>query len=146
MFKVKELKPDRMRHFGLMVRDEVQLSEVRQKLTTKIWDRANPRVSLRFRDPFGNHIQVVDLHDESLVWCCPTLRFRKRVLLSGLRRKSEGTASARGLAHFRVPARNEHPFQSAPKGWAHGLSRFSWPLPQAPGHSHDLRCCGSDRP
>ena len=35
IFNVKELKPDSMRHFGLIVRDEAQLSEVREKLITK---------------------------------------------------------------------------------------------------------------
>src|SRR5262247_4236023 len=35
MFKVEELKPDRMRHFGIMVRDEAQLAEVREKITKK---------------------------------------------------------------------------------------------------------------
>src|SRR5215475_3712789 len=29
MFEVKEVKPERMRHFGIMVRDEQQLAEVR---------------------------------------------------------------------------------------------------------------------
>src|SRR5437868_1794466 len=33
MFKVDDLKPDRMRHFGIMVRDEAQLAEVREKIT-----------------------------------------------------------------------------------------------------------------
>jgi catechol 2,3-dioxygenase-like lactoylglutathione lyase family enzyme len=77
MFKVKELKPDRMRHFGLMVRDEVQLSEVRQKLTTKYGIELIPGFRCDFRDPFGNRIQVVDLHDESLVWLLPYAEVQK---------------------------------------------------------------------
>src|SRR5438132_12487989 len=35
MFEVDEVKPDRMRHFGVVVRDEQQLAEVREKLTKK---------------------------------------------------------------------------------------------------------------
>ena len=30
-----------------------------------------------FRDPFGNRIQVVDLHDESLVWLLPYQEVQK---------------------------------------------------------------------
>ena len=71
MFKVEELRPDRMRHFGLIVRDEEQLSEVREKLTTKYGIELIPGFRCDFRDPFGNRIQVVDLHDESLAWLIP---------------------------------------------------------------------------
>src|SRR6476661_3938680 len=35
IFEVPDMKPDRTRHFGLMVRDEKQLAEVREKITTK---------------------------------------------------------------------------------------------------------------
>ena len=35
MFQVEEMKPDHMRHFGIMVRDEAQLAEVRDNITTK---------------------------------------------------------------------------------------------------------------
>lgn len=35
IFEVDEVRPDRVRHFGLMVRDEAQIAEVRQKLTSK---------------------------------------------------------------------------------------------------------------
>ncbi|PYJ19930.1 MAG: VOC family protein, partial [Verrucomicrobia bacterium] len=30
-----------------------------------------------FRDPWGNRIQVVDLHDESLVWLLPYREVQK---------------------------------------------------------------------
>src|SRR5262249_60595300 len=33
MFGVKEMKPDWTRHFGIMVRDEQQLADVREELT-----------------------------------------------------------------------------------------------------------------
>jgi hypothetical protein len=77
MFKVAELKPDRMRHFGLIVRDEGQISEVREKLTRKYGIELIPGFRCDFRDPFGNRIQVVDLHDESLVWLLPYAEVQK---------------------------------------------------------------------
>src|SRR5206468_2958938 len=77
MFKVEKLRPDRMRHFGLIVRDEAQLSEVREKLTTKYGIELIPGFRCDFRDPFGNRIQVVDLHDESLVWLLPYAEVQK---------------------------------------------------------------------
>ena len=71
MFCVNELKPDSMRHFGLIVRDEDQLNEVREKLVSKYGIKLIPGFRCDFRDPFGNRIQVVDLHDESIVWMLP---------------------------------------------------------------------------
>jgi len=71
IFEVEELKPDRMRHFGIMVRDEEQLIQVREKITKKYGLKLIPGFRCDFRDPFGNRIQVVDLHDESLVWLLP---------------------------------------------------------------------------
>lgn len=71
MFEVDEVRPERMRHFGIMVRDEQQLAEVREKLTTKYAIEMIPPFRCDFRDPWGNRIQVVDLHDESLVWLLP---------------------------------------------------------------------------
>ncbi len=68
IFKVDEIKPDRVRHFGIMVRDEKQLAEVREKVTKKYKLKLVSGFRCDFRDPFGNRIQVVDLHDESLVW------------------------------------------------------------------------------
>ena len=77
IFNVKELKPDSMRHFGLIVRDEAQLSEVREKLITKYGIELIPGFRCDFRDPFGNRIQVVDLHDESIVWMLPYAEVQK---------------------------------------------------------------------
>ncbi len=71
IFEVKKLQPDRMRHFGLIVRDEEQLAEVRKKITGKYGLKLQPPFRCDFRDPWGNRIQVVDLHDESLVWLLP---------------------------------------------------------------------------
>lgn len=77
IFEVKEPQPDRSRHFGLIVRDESQLNEVREKLTKKYGLKLIPGFRCDFHDPFGNRIQVVDLHDESLVWLLPYQEVQK---------------------------------------------------------------------
>jgi catechol 2,3-dioxygenase-like lactoylglutathione lyase family enzyme len=71
MFEVDEVRPSHMRHFGLMVRDEAQIAEVREKVTKKYGISLIPPFRCDFIDPFGNRVQVVDLHDESLVWLLP---------------------------------------------------------------------------
>jgi len=71
IFEVNELRPDRVKHFGLMVRDEAQIKEVQEKLTSKYGLKLEKGFRCDFRDPWGNRIQVVDLHDESLVWLLP---------------------------------------------------------------------------
>lgn len=77
IFQVDKLSPDRTRHFGLMVRDEEQIAEVREKLTKKYGLELVPGFRCDFRDPWGNHIQVVDLHDESLIWLLPYREVQK---------------------------------------------------------------------
>jgi catechol 2,3-dioxygenase-like lactoylglutathione lyase family enzyme len=77
IFQVDKVRRDRMRHFGIMVRDEAQLAEVRKKLTGKYGIKLIPGFRCDFRDPFGNRIQVVDLHDESLVWMLPYAEVQK---------------------------------------------------------------------
>ncbi len=71
MFEVDRVQPSRTRHFGLMVRDREQLEAVREKLTKKYGIELIPPFRCDFRDPFGNRVQVVDLHDESMVWLLP---------------------------------------------------------------------------
>jgi len=71
MFEVPNVQPSRTRHFGLMVRDAAQLDEVREKLTKKYGIKLIPPFRCDFIDPFGNRVQVVDLHDESMVWLLP---------------------------------------------------------------------------
>ncbi len=71
IFEVKHLRPDRVKHFGLMVRDKTHIQEVRKKLTKKYGLQLEDGFQCDFRDPWGNRIQVVDLHDESLVWLLP---------------------------------------------------------------------------
>jgi catechol 2,3-dioxygenase-like lactoylglutathione lyase family enzyme len=65
------------RHFGVMVRDEAQLDEVRDKLVRTYDLKLIPGFRCDFRDPWGNRIQVVDLHDESLVWLLPYREVQK---------------------------------------------------------------------
>jgi predicted enzyme related to lactoylglutathione lyase len=77
MFEVQKVQPARARHFGLMVRDEKQLAEVREKLTKKYGIKLIPGFRCDFIDPFGNRVQVVDLHDESLVWLLPYQEVQK---------------------------------------------------------------------
>jgi catechol-2,3-dioxygenase len=77
IFEVEQVKPDRVRHFGLIVRDEKQLNEVRKKVKEKYGLKLEPPFRCDFRDPWGNHIQVVDLHDESLIWLLPYAEVQK---------------------------------------------------------------------
>ena len=60
-----------------MVRDERQLAEAREKLTKKYGIKLIPPFRCDFRDPWCNRIQVVDLHDESMVWLFPYLEVQK---------------------------------------------------------------------
>ena len=93
IFKVDTVRPERMRHFGLMVRDEQQLAEVREKVTKKYGLTLIPGFRCEFRDPFGNRIQVVDLHDESLVWLLPYQEIQKTGLtFPGTQNNDEGSS------------------------------------------------------
>ena len=42
IFEVESLQPDRVKHFGLMVRDPKQINEVRRKLTNKYKLKLHP--------------------------------------------------------------------------------------------------------
>ncbi len=77
IFEVENVRPERMRHFGIMVRDEGQLAEVRQKITRDYKLPLEPGFRCDFRDPWGNRIQVDDLHDESLIWLLPYAEVQK---------------------------------------------------------------------
>jgi catechol-2,3-dioxygenase len=78
MFERPGMAPETSdRHFGIMVRDEAQLAEVRAKLTGKYGVKLIEGFRCDFRDPWGNRIQVVDLHDESLVWLLPYREVQK---------------------------------------------------------------------
>lgn len=77
MFQVPKIQPSRVRHFGLLVRDDGQIAEIREKLTTKYGIKLIPPFRCDFYDPFGNRVQVVDLHDESMVWLLPYQEVQK---------------------------------------------------------------------
>ena len=77
MAEVEKLSPPDGRHFGLIVRDEKQLAEVREKVTKKYRLDLISGFRCAFRDPFRNRIDVVDLHDESLVWLLPYQEVQK---------------------------------------------------------------------
>ena len=62
---------DRERHFCLMVRDEEQIAEVREKITKKYGLTAISPFRCDFHDPWGNRIQVGDMSDESTAWLRP---------------------------------------------------------------------------
>jgi hypothetical protein len=80
------LQPDRVKHFGLMVRDQGQINEVRRKLRKKYKLKLHPDFRCDFRDPWGNRIQVGDLSDESLIWLLPYQEVQKSGLTFGAAR------------------------------------------------------------
>ncbi len=71
LFEVDEPHIDNQRHIGLIIRDEAQIAEVREKITKKYGLKTIPPFRCDFRDPWGNRIQVVDMHDESTAWLQP---------------------------------------------------------------------------
>ena len=71
LFQSDEPHIDDHRHFGLIVRDDAQVAEVREKITKKYGLEAIAPFRCDFRDPWGNRIQVVDIHDESTMWLQP---------------------------------------------------------------------------
>ena len=77
MFEVENVQAERARHFGIMVRDGQQVAEIREKLTKNYDIELIPPFRCDFRDPWGNRIQVVDLHDESLIWLLPYREVQK---------------------------------------------------------------------
>jgi hypothetical protein len=60
-----------------MVRNEAQVAEVRDRLTRKYGIELIPPFGCDFRDSWGNRIQVVYLHDKSLVWLLPCREVQK---------------------------------------------------------------------
>src|SRR5215204_5889456 len=78
MFEKKGMRPDTSNHhFGIMVRDEAQIAEVRDKVAKKYLLKLIEGFRCDFRDSWGNRIQVVDLHDESLIWLLPYREVQK---------------------------------------------------------------------
>jgi catechol 2,3-dioxygenase-like lactoylglutathione lyase family enzyme len=77
LFETKAPRPSAVGHFGIMVRDDAQLAAVREKVSAKYGLKLEPDFRCDFRDPWGNRIQVGDLHDESLIWLLPYREIQK---------------------------------------------------------------------
>jgi catechol 2,3-dioxygenase-like lactoylglutathione lyase family enzyme len=60
IFQVDEPHRDASRHFGIIVRDDEEIAEVRRRLQARGIELIPP-FACDFRDPWGNPIQVVDL-------------------------------------------------------------------------------------
>ena len=58
VFEVEKVQPANMRHFGIMVRDEGQLEEVRQKLIKKYKLKLEPPFRCDFRDPWATGFRL----------------------------------------------------------------------------------------
>ncbi len=73
IFEVEHLVRGRSAHFGFIVKTEAEINAVKAKLRASygltVHDQGFTRCD--FEDPWGNRIQVVDLHDESMVWLLP---------------------------------------------------------------------------
>jgi len=96
IFEVEQLQPDRVKHFGPMVRDAQQIKEVRRKLTKKYKSKMAPHFRCDFRDLWGNRIQVGDLSDESLVWLLPYQEVQKAgITFSKPSRRGSGKGATR---------------------------------------------------
>ena len=88
-----------------------------RSVTTKYGIELLPRFRCDFRDPFGNRIQVVDLHDESMVWLLPYREVRDAgITFDGCEHRS---AESRPLAAHRrrimlgtVHAHTDEPLQA----------------------------------
>ena len=52
IFEVEKVQPDRMRHFGLIVRDEQQIAEVRKRYR-QVQTETRAAIPLRFSRPMG---------------------------------------------------------------------------------------------
>ena len=61
------------RHFGLVVDSK----EAARQALVEAGIETLPGPFLDFLDPWGNRIQVVDLHDESMVWLLPYAEVQK---------------------------------------------------------------------
>jgi lactoylglutathione lyase len=80
--------PDDSRHFGLVVDDK---EAVRQRLREQDI-RVQTGGSLDFRDPWGNHVQVVDYRDIQFIKAPAILRGMK---LEGLGKSQQAVAELR---------------------------------------------------
>jgi catechol 2,3-dioxygenase-like lactoylglutathione lyase family enzyme len=63
IFDVKQLQRGQAKHFGFIVKTEAEIEAVKRKLreTYKLHVNEGGYTRCDFEDPWGNHIQVVDL-------------------------------------------------------------------------------------
>ncbi|MBI3912329.1 MAG: VOC family protein [Armatimonadetes bacterium] len=67
LFQTSEPHCDAHRHFGIIVKDDAEIAEVRRRLEERSIALIPP-FACDFRDPWGNRIQVVDLSVVSPAW------------------------------------------------------------------------------
>lgn len=67
IFRVDRKEPDEMRHFGIIVTDDDEIAQVRERVQARGL-QLNPGFACDFHDPWGNRIQVVDLSVTSPYW------------------------------------------------------------------------------
>lgn len=67
IFQTGEPHRDRSRHFGIIVRDDDEIAEVKRRLRARGIELIPP-FACDFRDPWGNRVQVVDLTVSSPWW------------------------------------------------------------------------------
>lgn len=67
IFNVAEPHRDNARHFGIIVRDDDEIAEVKRRLQARGIELIPP-FACDFRDPWGNRVQVVDLSVSTPWW------------------------------------------------------------------------------
>src|SRR5947207_3065644 len=67
IFQVAQPHRDANRHFGIIVRDDDEIAEVKRRLQSRGIELIPP-FACDFRDPWGNRVQVVDLSVSSPWW------------------------------------------------------------------------------
>ena len=104
IFKVERLQPDRMRHFGILVRDEAQISEVREKVSSKYRYKLEPEFSLRLPRSLGKSD--------------PSRGFARRVvsLVASVPRSSEGRYQIRLVTSVSIRGQYRPDSQTS-RGW-----------------------------
>jgi catechol 2,3-dioxygenase-like lactoylglutathione lyase family enzyme len=67
IFQTEQPHRDTNRHFGIIVRDDAEIAEVKRRLQARGIELILP-FACDFRDPWGNRVQVVDLSVSSPWW------------------------------------------------------------------------------
>jgi len=67
IFEVNTSHRDAARHFGIIVRDDEEIAEVKRRVQARGIELIPP-FACDFRDPWGNRVQVVDLSVSTPWW------------------------------------------------------------------------------